>query len=329
MVKTSLRVAGIDCGTNSIRLVIADVDNTGMHVVYPKRLDVVRLGEGVDKNHYFLPEALNRTFAVCREYAEIIASYHADVIRFIATSASRDAQNRQEFEQGIHDILGIKPEIISGDQEAQLSFLGATSLLESKKDLHTPLLVVDLGGGSTELVLGGTGTHQHDVQSAISLNIGCVRMAERYQLSSAPSAEQLHDAISDIDQQLQYAVTKLPLHTVQGIIGVSGTVTTTSLISMGEHAYSREKIDGITVDIMQAERACSLIESFTQKDMENYPVIHPDRRDVVIGGVVIWSRLLHLMTELTKNNEYPVTSYVASENGVVEGAILDTANLHF
>ena len=192
----SVRVAGIDCGTNSIRLMIADVNADGLRVVFPKRLDVVRLGEGVDRTHRFSPAALERTFAACRDYARLIEQYRADTVCFVATSASRDAQNRQDVEDGVERILGVQPRIISGQTEARLSFLGATSVMNARQRAGaSPVLVIDLGGGSTELVLGGAGQRCDEIQASVSMDIGCVRISERHLPSDPPTEQEIAAAV--------------------------------------------------------------------------------------------------------------------------------------
>ena len=175
----SVTVAGIDCGTNSIRLKVSRVDENGVEDIVPRILRVIRLGQDVDKTHRFADEALERAYAAAREFAGVLAEHPVDGIRFVATSATRDAENREEFEDAIERILGVHPEVIPGTEEADLSFLGATSIV--RRDVEAPYLVVDLGGGSTELVLGGDGVTKPvtQVQAAFSMNIGSVRMTER------------------------------------------------------------------------------------------------------------------------------------------------------
>lgn len=321
----SVRVAGIDCGTNSIRLMIADVNADGLHVVFPKRLDVVRLGEGVDRTHRFSPAALERTFAACRDYARLIEQYRADTVCFVATSASRDARNRQDVEDGVERILGVQPRIISGQTEARLSFLGATSVMNARRRADaSPVLVIDLGGGSTELVLGGAGQRCDEIQASVSMDIGCVRISERHLPSDPPTEQEIAAAVEDIDSHLRQALETVPLGKARTVIGVSGTVTTMSLIALGERAYSRHRVDGAIIGFGPASDACRLVAGLSRAGMEEYPVIHPDRRDVVIGGSLIWSRLLACLSEETAKNGQRVDSYIASEKGLLEGSVLET-----
>ena len=206
MSKESVTVAGIDCGTNSIRLKIARVDADGMHEVVPRILRVIRLGQDVDKTHRFADEALERAYVAAREFAGVIAEHPIDGLRFVATSATRDAENREEFEDEIERILGVRPEVIPGTEEADLSFLGATSVV-NRDDLPAPYLVVDLGGGSTELVIGGDGVSAPttQVQGAFSMNIGSVRMTERHLTNDPPTQTQIDEAVADVDEHIDEA----------------------------------------------------------------------------------------------------------------------------
>lgn len=206
------RVAAVDCGTNSIRLLVADVDPaTGSFTELDRRMTIVRLGQGVDRTGRLAPEALERTFAACRAYAAVIEELGATRIRFVATSASRDAENSADFVAGVRDILGVEPEVITGDQEAQLSFDGATKELAGSDHLAKPYLVVDIGGGSTEFVLGSD-----RVEAARSVDIGCVRMTERHLVVDGavldpPSHERAAAIRADVDAALDLAGKTVPL----------------------------------------------------------------------------------------------------------------------
>ena len=187
------RVAGVDCGTNSIRLLVADIDvDAGTLLDVDRRMEIVRLGQGVDRTGHFAPDALERTIAACRRYGDVVRATGAERVRFVATSASRDVDNRDEFAAGVREALGVEPEVVTGDEEAALSFAGATRELVGQ--VAEPVLVVDIGGGSTEFVLGS-----RTVQAASSVNIGCVRMTERHLLSDPPTDEEVAAARADID----------------------------------------------------------------------------------------------------------------------------------
>ena len=206
----SVTVAGIDCGTNSIRLKVSRVSEDGVEDIVPRILRVIRLGQDVDKTHRFADEALARAYEAAREFAGVLAEHPVDGIRFVATSATRDAENREEFEDNIEKILGVRPEVIPGTEEADLSFLGATSIVH--REVEAPYLVVDLGGGSTELVLGGDGvTHPStQVQAAFSMNIGSVRMTERHLKNDPPTEGQIAEAVADIDAHIDEAFKTVP-----------------------------------------------------------------------------------------------------------------------
>lgn len=217
------RVAAVDCGTNSIRLLVADADpETGELVDLDRRMTIVRLGQGVDRTGRLAPEALERTFAACREYAAAIKEYGAQRLRFVATSASRDAENRDEFVRGVLDILGVEPEVITGDQEAEFSFTGATRELDGRADLAKPFLVVDIGGGSTEFVVG-----DDRVRAARSVDVGCVRMTERHlvvdgKVTDPPTAGQIAAMRADIEAALDLAERTVPLREAHTLVGLAG-----------------------------------------------------------------------------------------------------------
>ncbi|NQW06226.1 MAG: exopolyphosphatase, partial [SAR202 cluster bacterium] len=227
------RVAAIDCGTNSIRLLIADITGDNFQEL-TREMEIVRLGQGVDATGAFDPEAIERTLAATKKYAEIIASKGVEKIRFCATSATRDASNRELFIDGVREILGIEPEVIPGTEEAALSFIGATKGL-----VHTesPYLVVDIGGGSTEFVLGTT-----EVEYAKSVNIGCVRMSERH-LNKAPQDPlAIQRAIRDIDDAIAEAEYIVPIKEAKTLIAVAGTATTVAAAALGLSQYDRHAI---------------------------------------------------------------------------------------
>ena len=192
------RTAAFDCGTNSLRLLIADIAEDGTMTELDRQMRIVRLGQGVDRTGAFHPDALQRTFAVCEEYADLIAQHAPERQRFVATSASRDVSNRDAFVDGVRARLGLDPEVIDGTEEARLSFLGATS---GVPDAQAPQLVMDLGGGSTELILGGG-----DADAAYSMNIGCVRLFERHLASDPPTQEQIAALRADVDDAFAEAV---------------------------------------------------------------------------------------------------------------------------
>ena len=227
------RVAAIDCGTNSIRLLIADINGDNFQEI-TREMEIVRLGQGVDATGKFDPEAIERTLTATRRYAEIIASKGVEKIRFCATSATRDASNRDLFIDGVREILGIEPEVIPGTEEAELSFIGATKGLTHTE---SPYLVVDIGGGSTEFVLGDS-----EVKYAKSVNIGCVRMSERH-LNKAPQDPlAVQKAIQDIEDAIAEAAYIVPIKEAKTLIAVAGTATTVAAAALALSDYDRHSI---------------------------------------------------------------------------------------
>ncbi len=222
------RVAAIDCGTNSIRLLIAEQDPTGRLVDLDRRLEIVRLGQGVDATGHFHPDALARTLAAVDSYGQLIeaAGVSAERIHFVATSAARDARNHAEFFGGVEQRLGVVPDVISGELEGQLSFTGALSRV---RPTAGPVLVMDIGGGSTEFVFGAT-----EAEGLVSVDVGCVRLTERYLESDPPAPEELHAAISVTESYLEDVERELPaIRGARCIVGVAGTVTTVAAVELG------------------------------------------------------------------------------------------------
>ena len=326
----SVTVAGVDCGTNSIRLKISRVDEHGYVDVLPRVLRVVRLGQDVDRTHRFADEALERAYAAAREFAGLLAEHHVDGLRFVATSATRDAANREEFEDGIERILGVRPEVIPGTEEARLSFLGATSVLradEYGRMPSAPYLVVDLGGGSTELVLGGDGAEapMDEVTHAFSMNIGSVRMTERHLLDDPPTETQIAEAVEDIDAHIDEAFRTVPAGRTGTVIGVSGTVTTMTALLMGLPEYDHTAVDGRRVSIEEITRVDDRFTRMTRAERRTYRTIHPGRIDVVGGGALVWSRVLARVAQAVHAEQggRVMDSYVASEHGLLDGIVLD------
>ena len=320
----TVTVAGIDCGTNSIRLKISKVD-TGNHVedIVPRVLRVVRLGQDVDKTREFAPVALERTYAAAQEFAQILGAHHVDGLRFVATSATRDAHNREEFEDGIERILGVRPEVISGVEEADLSFLGATSVVDVRA-LEPPYLVADLGGGSTELVLGGRGVHAFDVEAAYSMNIGCVRVTERHLLDDPPTSQQIVQASADIETHIDEALRSVPVGQAHTVIGVSGTITTLAALTMGLTQYDHVAIDGARIGVEDVAKESERILAMTHEQRSALKTIHPGRVDVIDGGALVWTHVLQRVAKATKaHHGIPVTSFIASEHGLLDGVVLD------
>ncbi|MFD5784358.1 exopolyphosphatase [Streptomyces sp. NPDC126933] len=301
------RVAAIDCGTNSIRLLVADAHpDTGELTDLDRRMTIVRLGQGVDRTGRLAPEALERTFAACREYAAVIKWLGAERIRFVATSASRDAENRDEFVRGVLDILGVEPEVITGDQEAAFSFTGATKELPGEDSC----LVVDIGGGSTEFVVG-----EDRVRAARSVDIGCVRLTERHLVrdgvvSDPPTPAQIAAIRADIEAALDLAEETVPLREPRTLVGLAGSVTTVAGIALGLDAYDSAAIHHSRISFEQVEEITGRLLTATHDERSAIPVLHPGRVDVIGAGALV---LLSIM-ERTGAREV-----VVSEHDILDG----------
>ncbi|MDQ0770072.1 exopolyphosphatase/guanosine-5'-triphosphate,3'-diphosphate pyrophosphatase [Pseudarthrobacter defluvii] len=310
------RVAAIDCGTNSIRLLIADIDRsngTAALTDVVREMRVVRLGQGVDATGELAPAALERTFAATADYARLIKEHGAERIRFVATSASRDARNRDVFVDGIRDLLGVEPEVISGDEEAALSFAGASSVLPIL-DGHQ-VLVVDLGGGSTEFVLGTAA----GVTAAKSVDIGCVRLTERHLRDDPPTPEQVAAAEADVDAAIARAGGDVPLEHATAVVGVAGSVTTITAHALRLPEYSPDAIHGTVLPIAEVRAAATDLLTMTRARRAALPYMHPGRVDVIGAGGLVWRRILERMGELTGGR---ITAATASEHDILDGIAL-------
>jgi exopolyphosphatase/guanosine-5'-triphosphate,3'-diphosphate pyrophosphatase len=295
------RVAAIDCGTNSIRLLIADITNGNFHEVL-RTMEVVRLGQGVDQNKAFHPDAIARTLAVVEKFANQISSKSAQQIRFCATSATRDATNRDLFIDGVRNILGVEVEVISGSQEAALSFSGATKNLMQNE---APFLVVDIGGGSTEFVIGST-----DVEAAKSVNIGCVRMSERHLNQQPPSAVQVQAAIADIDRAIAEAARDVAITTAKTLVAVAGTATTVAAAALELSAYDRYAIHLSRISAEKVHQVAAKFQSLSRDEIANLGYMHPGRVDVITAGALVLSRVMAATG---------ATEFVASETDILDG----------
>ncbi|MFB8030624.1 exopolyphosphatase [Streptomyces sp. NPDC056465] len=282
------RVAAIDCGTNSIRLLVADVDPaTGDFTELDRRMEIVRLGQGVDRTGRLAPEALERTFAACRTYAAVIKELGAERVRFVATSASRDAENSGTFVRGVLDILGVEPEVVTGAQEAQLSFDGATKELVGGDHLEKPYLVVDIGGGSTEFVVG-----DDRVRAARSVDIGCVRMTERHLVADGaavdpPTPDRIAAIRADIGSALDLAEETVPLSSAATLVGLAGTVTTVAAIALGLEEYDSEAIHHSRVSLERVREITGRLLASTHEERAAIPAMHPGRVDVIASGALV------------------------------------------
>ncbi|WP_141578256.1 Ppx/GppA phosphatase family protein [Actinomadura sp. WMMA1423] len=309
------RVAAIDCGTNSVRLLIADIAATGGDgegggalTDVERRMEIVRLGEGVDRTGRLSPAALERTFTAMRGYARLIERHgdgHGPIkTRVVATSATRDAENRADFVSGVVDIFGVVPEVISGDEEAGLSFTGATRELAKLRPAR-PYLVVDIGGGSTEFVLGSS-----SADAARSIDIGCVRMTERHLRDDPPSPEQISNAAADIDAALAAVRETVPVDEARTLVGLAGSVTTVAGIALDLPHYEADRIHLARITAGQVHEVTRRLLHATRAERAEFGVMHPGRVDVIGAGALILDRIMR---------EYGFGAVVVSEHDILDG----------
>jgi exopolyphosphatase/guanosine-5'-triphosphate,3'-diphosphate pyrophosphatase len=312
------RVAAIDCGTNSIRLLIADVDEaTGSLTDLARRMEIVRLGHGVDKTGVIAPEAMARTLAQAREYAAQCVELDVDRVRFVATSASRDAGNAQEFVAGVRSAFaafGIAPEVITGHEEASLSFRGATGDLQAGA-VPGPYLVVDIGGGSTEFVRG-----TNHVEQALSVDIGCVRMTERHLRSDPPTDAQIAAATEDIDAAIDRAAQVVDFQGISALVGLAGSVTTITAHALQLTTYDASKIHLSALPAAQVIDACTSLLSMTRAERAALGFIHQGRVDVIGAGGLVWRTIIQRL-----GREAGITRVVTSEHDILDGIALSIA----
>jgi exopolyphosphatase / guanosine-5'-triphosphate,3'-diphosphate pyrophosphatase len=287
------RVAGIDCGTNSVRLLVADVDPQADTLDdLDRRLQIVRLGQGVDRTGRLAPEALERTMRALRAYAARIDELGAQRVRMVATSATRDAENRDEFVRGVHEVLGVEPEVVSGGEEAALSFTGATRELVGRDDVISPYLAVDIGGGSTEFVLGTReaaldGPPGDGALAARSVDVGCVRMTERHFHDDPPTTEQVRAARRDVERALDLATETVPLAKAGTLVGLAGTVTTVAGIALGHERYDATLLHHARLSAEAVRRTAGRLLAMTHDERAALPVMHPGRVDVIAAGALV------------------------------------------
>ncbi|HET8663038.1 MAG TPA: Ppx/GppA phosphatase family protein [Nocardioides sp.] len=292
----SERIAAIDCGTNSIKLLVGD-----QRQVLVRESRMVRLGQGVDTSGMLTEEALARTFAAIDEYAALIAQHDVARVRFCATSATRDAGNAQVFVDRVRVRLGVEPEVLSGEEEATLAFEGTVGHL--REPVPAPILVVDIGGGSTELVLG---TEAPD--AAVSIDIGSVRLHERHLHDDPPTPEQVVACLADIDAHL--GACAVPLSEARSVVGTSGTIKTLAAGMLDLPYYDRDVIDGARLGSDETRAYVDRLVAMTVAERRAIPSMHPGRADVIGAGGLIWSRVLARAA---------VPTYTVSEADILHG----------
>jgi exopolyphosphatase/guanosine-5'-triphosphate,3'-diphosphate pyrophosphatase len=302
------RVAAIDCGTNSIRLLIADIEQDGAALrEVDRRMEIVRLGQGVDRTGRLAPEALQRTFSALRDYESAIQKFGAERVRMVATSATRDASNRDEFTDGVRQILGVEPDVATGAEEAALSFTGATAELRGGT-VPAPYIVVDIGGGSTEFVLGTS-----MVEAARSVDIGCVRLTERHLHDDPPTEAQVAAARSDIEAALDVVAETVPLQQAESLVGLAGSVTTVAAIALGLEVYEPERIHHSRIPAAQIHDVARGLLGMRRSRRAAIPVMHPGRVDVIGAGALILDVVIHRLG---------LPEVVVSEHDILDGIAL-------
>src|SRR3954466_15457956 len=323
------RVAAIDCGTNSIRLLVADVPAEGPHTDLLRRMEVVRLGQGVDATGRLAPEAIERTRRVLAEYAAQARELGAERVRMGATSATREAANRADFESMVSATLGQLPDVVPGVEEAQLSYLGATASLAAAAAAHgapppppagapgpppppPPFLVVDIGGGSTEFVLGDAA----GVRAARSVDVGCVRLTEGHPHGDPPTADEIGRAEADIRAALADVVAEVPVAEAGSLVGLAGSVTTVAAIALGLPAYDAEAIHGSRIPVGQVRSVTAGLLTATRARRAAMPVMHPGRVDVIGAGALVLRVLM---------DEFGMAEVVVSEHDILDGIALRLA----
>lgn len=306
------RVAAIDCGTNSIRLLIADIEPADASLAdLAREMRIVRLGEGVDRTGRLSAAALMRTMTALREYADLIADAKPEAVRMVATSATRDAANSAEFTERVTDVLGVPPEVISGDEEAELSFAGATreltgTSLAAEGECPPPYLVTDIGGGSTEFILGG----QDGIAGARSVNIGCVRLTERHLHGDPPPETEVAAATRDIDAALAQVSADVPVGGARTLVGLAGSVTTVAGIALGLPHYDSDRIHHSRVQAAQVHEIASSLLAMTRADRAAIGVMHPGRVDVIGAGALILDRIM---------STFGFAEVLVSEHDILDG----------
>jgi len=302
------RVAALDCGTNTLRLLVADLDAaTGAEVALDRRTTIVRLGQDVDRTGVFAAAALARTFATLEEYVDVIARYDVDQTRFVATSAARDVKNRDAFLVGVRDRVGVGAEIISGDEEARLAYDGATRQLATHPEVPQPVLVLDIGGGSTELVMRGESEGAGAV-SGVSLDVGSVRLTERHLHTDPPTGAEVSAAVAAVEAALD--TVDLPLGTVGSLVGVAGSITTIGAMVLDLPAYDADRVNLARLETGAVKAAIDRVVSMSVAERRALPFMHPDRADVIAAGALVLGCVL---------DRVGLPELVVSTNDILDG----------
>jgi len=305
------RVAAIDCGTNTIRLLVADIEG-GTLVDIERDAVVVRLGRGVDRTGQFDPEALARTLAQTREFAARCDDLGVEAVRFVATSATRDARNRDEFFDGVRAALGVDVHVITGDEEAVLSYRGATAAVGATH--RGPFLIVDLGGGSTELALGNG-----ELRAGHSMDVGSVRLSERHLRTDPPTDDEVEAARADIDAALDAAMKVVPIGETATLVGLAGTITTITAHVLGLERYDRGRIDGAELPVDAVLAACDDVLHRSQAERAALGFMHPGRVDVIGAGALVWHEVVARVRDAVAGDGRELATVVTSEHDILDG----------
>lgn len=312
------RVGAVDCGTNSIRLLIADVDASGQALTeVTRQMQIVRLGEGIDATGRIGEDAMRRTLAAAEGYAAQCRDAGCEAVRFVATSASRDAANAADFTAGVARAFGdldVVPEVVSGQEEAALSFVGATGFLRAE-GAPGPYLVVDIGGGSTEFVRGTT-----TVEEAASVDIGCVRMTERHLHDDPPTEDQVWAALGDIVQAVGHAGESVDLAQVGTLVGLAGSVTTVTARALDLPTYDRDRIHGAELSVEDTIEACTDLLLMPRSQRRELPYMHEGRVDVIGAGALVWRTILQRV-----GHDAALRTVRTSEADILDGIALSLA----
>ena len=302
------RLAALDVGTNSTRLLVADVRDGRIVAELARETVITRLGRGVDRTRRIDPQALRRTLEVLAGYAATCERLGVKARRLVATSATRDAANRQAFLDGARDAVGVAPEVLSGEAEAAAAYLGATADLPEV----ATTLVVDLGGGSTELILG-----DGEPTAMLSLDVGCVRLAERHLHHDPPTAAEVAALRRDVDAHLDRVRDTLDPSKAERVLGVAGTVTTVAALALGLDRYDPRRIHLAAVDAAAVAATAERLAAMTVAERAALPVMAPGREDVIAAGALLLDRLVR---------RFGFPQVIASEADILDGVLLQLAH---
>ena len=305
----TVRLAALDVGTNSTRLLVADVAGGAIVAEHAREMVITRLGKGVDRTGRFEPAALTRTLGVLEGYAATCRRLGVERRRLVATSATRDAADRQVFLDGVRDLLGVEPEVLTGQAEAAAAYRGATAGLDGDQ----PTLVVDIGGGSTELILGDGTTSR----AMVSLDIGCVRLFERHLHGDPPTAAEVAALRADVAAHLARVAGVLDPAAASRVVGVAGTVTTVTAIALGLDTYDPRRIHRATVDASEIAAATDKLAAMTVAERAALPVMAKGREDVIAAGALLLDELV---------GTFQIRQVVASETDILDGVLLGLAD---